>query len=397
MNNCNISIEKLISKYTKYGWFNLTNIFNTTKFAKEKNTKVNVNESVLKLLGDIRLYIIENAFNCNNTNKDTYYVAYGSTNITSDYDITIVGKNASKVMYDMFHSFLQTYNTTLPYTYDSNIYPDGLYLSKSINSHIKQLVKLDNKHHIILPYTDNDYIYSINMACIKLLHMNVDLHTFSNLKKYIDQATILLTSLMKEYDTTLRQMKIKYRNKKYNKDMLELITKVELNYKKSKKLYNILYKKNNPKHIIKYQTQSSFFSIEAYYVSSTIAAVVYEIQAKKKMNLQKRDYICAIIENLGDMVLHIKGEIKHSTKPFKSILLKYSKYMYRIYFCLSKILHQPRIHNLVKKINTEIIPNRKTGNTAHIDFKLLHYTNETPDKYIQKCVNIILTHIDENI
>ena len=75
MNNCKLKIEDIINKYTKHGWYKLTNLFYKQKYGKEKNIKLKVNESLLKLLGNIRLYIIENTFNCVNKNKDTYYVA----------------------------------------------------------------------------------------------------------------------------------------------------------------------------------------------------------------------------------------------------------------------------------------------------------------------------------
>ena len=397
VNTCKLRVEDIIDRYTKYGWFTLTDIFNKQSFGKEKNVKIKVDKSLLKLLGDIRLYIIENTFNCVNKNKDTYYVAFGSTNITSDYDLTIVGKNASQVMYDMFHLFLNKYKNTLPYTYDSNIYPDGLYLSKGINKNIKQVTKLDDKHSIILPYTDKDYIHSISMACIKLLELNIDTTIYPSLHKFIFNSKKLNTALKNDYNKMYKLMKNKYKKNKYNKDTIDLITRVELNYKNSKKLYKVLYGNYSPNNIIKYQTTSSYFSIEAYYASPTIAVVVYEIQAKKKMNLQKNDYICAILENLGDMYHHIKEELKHSDKPIKSVLLKYSKYIYRIYFCLNKLLKTSKISNITKKINSQIIPNRKTGNTKNIDFSLIHYNNETPEEYISKFVHIILKHVESCI
>lgn len=397
MSTCALPIDKIINNYTKYGWFELTTIFNKQKFGKEKNTRLYVNESLLELLGNIRKYIIDNIFNCVNKDKDTYFVAFGSTNITSDYDLTIVGKNASQVMYDMFHLFLKKYGNTLPYTYDSNIYPDGLYLTKGLNTYIDQIIKLDDTTSIILPYTESDYKYSMSMACIKLLDFNINMTKLNNLKFYLEHAKQLHAKLKKDYNSTLSLIKRKFKTKRYNKAALDLITKVELNYKNSKKLYNILYKKNSPKHIIKYQTHSSFFSIEAYYCSSTIAVIVYEIQAKKKMKLKKQDYICALIENLGDMYHHITEEIQHTTKPFKSILLKYSKYIYRIYFCLSKITNIPAIKTKAKKINSDVIPNRKTGNVKNIDFKLLDYNNETPTQYIDKFILNMVEHIDSNL
>ena len=73
------------------------------------------------------------------------------------------------------------------------------------------------------------------------------------------------------------------------------------------------------------------------------------------------------------MNIHISEEIKNSSRPFNMILLKYSKYIYRIYYCLSKISNNSNIKNITKKINNEIISFRKTGNINNIDFSLLNY------------------------
>jgi hypothetical protein len=395
MNNCKLKIEDIINKYTKHGWYKLTNLFYKQKYGKEKNIKLKVNESLLKLLGNIRLYIIENTFNCVNKNKDTYYVAYGSTNVTSDYDLTIIGKNASQVMYDMFHSFLKKYGNTLPYTYDSNVYTDGLYLSKDINSNIKQVRKLDDKLSILLPYDNTNYKYSISFACIKLLDIKINKKLYPKLQKFLNLADEYLINLTEDYNKMLKIIKKKYKNKSFNKKTLNTITDVELNYKNSKKIYKILYENSNPKNIIKYQTTASYFANEAYYLCSTIAVIVLEIQANKKVKLNKYDYIGALIENLGDMNIHICEEIKNSSKPFNMILLKYSKYIYRIYYCLSKISNNSNIKNITKKINNEIISARKTGNINNIDFSLLNYNNETPKKYISKFNNIMLNYLEK--
>ena len=67
-------------------------------------------------------------------------------------------------MYDMF-IILKKMVKLYP-AYDSNIYPDGLYLSNGINKNIKQIRKLDEKLSIILPFDKKDYIYCFSIAYI---------------------------------------------------------------------------------------------------------------------------------------------------------------------------------------------------------------------------------------
>ena len=45
-------------------------------------------------------------------------------------------------------------------------------------------------------------------------------------------------------------------------------------------------------------------------------------------------YLITAIENLGDMIFHIRKESDDSN--IKNILIKYSKYLYRIYFSLAE-------------------------------------------------------------
>ena len=393
MSNCNLRVEDIIQKYMKYGWFKLTDIFHKKSIGKKKNLKLNVDDNLLKLLGSIRIFIIDNYFKCINNNKNTFCIAYGSTNITSDYDLTIVGKNANDIMYKMFFKFLNKYKNSLPFTFDTNLYSTGLYLSKSINKNIKQITKLDDNLSIILPFNKNDYIISLSIVCIKLLKLNFNMKLYPKLNKYFKFAQNYLNQLNEEYINMFNYIKKKY-NKKYNKKCLNIITNIELYYNKNKKLYNILYGKNNSNNIIKYQTFSSFFANEAYYSCSTIAVVVYEIQANKKLKLNKNDYLIALIENLGDFNIHFKEEFKYTSKSIKSILLKYSKYIYRIYYCLSKLINNKKIINILKKIKNEIIPKRKNNNIKNIDFSLLHYNNENYLNYINKFNKFILNYIE---
>ena len=52
----------------------------------------------------------------------------GSKNLTSDYDLTIIGLNAPNIIWKMFIYFLKKYNFTATYILDVNLYCNGMYL-----------------------------------------------------------------------------------------------------------------------------------------------------------------------------------------------------------------------------------------------------------------------------
>ena len=185
---------------------------------------------------------------------------------------------------------------------------------------------------------------------------------------------------------------------------LELITKHNLNYKSLQQLYHILYGKGNKKNsaqLIEYSCIAAYYAVEAYYTPCTISVVVFEMQGGKKMNLPKIYYVISAIENLGDMRNHILHETRNSnkTKHVKNpnIILKYSKYIYRIYYSIGKALDNKTIMNRANRINNLIIPHRKTGDITKVNFKLLSYENESIFDYIDTFTKQILKYIERCI
>ena len=184
--------------------------------------------------------------------------------------------------------------------------------------------------------------------------------------------------------------KIKKNN--YNKNTLDLIVKYKLYCKESKKLFNILYNKKskNKDKLMEYICTSLHFAIEAYYTPCTVNVVVIEMQGGYKVKLNKINYICSIIENLGDLLHHI-GTENNSNK--KLVLLKYSKYVYRIYYSIGMALGDKKILTLANKINKQVIPHRSTFDTTKVNYKLLNYNNEPIKKYLEKITDDVLKYI----
>ena len=243
--NCNTDISKTINIYMKFGWIKLSNIFEKNKYGKEKYLKDCVNENLLRLLGSIRHYTIDNLFNCINKNNDNKYIAYGSTNVTSDYDLTIVGSDAPNIIWKMFNLFLKKYKNTSTHIFDTNLYCIGTYTNNKSNNFNEKLI-VDKEYFILEPKTKDDKILVLNYAFIKLL--NLKINNNNKINHYLNNAKKIKYNLDEIYENELIKVNKKYNN--YDKDSLELITKYKLYSDYAKKLFKILYGKSKKKILL---------------------------------------------------------------------------------------------------------------------------------------------------
>jgi hypothetical protein len=292
----------------------------------------------------------------------------------------------------MFYSFLNKYNITTPESFDVNLYCIGLYSNKkSIN--IKEKILINNTNYFTLqPISQHDKEICLIYAIIKL--NNIDLTNYPNITKYYNkslQTKLKLTNIYNNYFNKINK------NSSYNKYTLDLITKYNIYINKSGMVLDILYNKNkNRTKIFEYLCMASYFAIESYYTQSTINTVVLELQGKhSRLKLSKINYICSIIENLGDFRHHILDEYNNKSN-IKILLLKYSKYIYRIYYSVGHAFNNKTILNYASKINTHIIKYRNESDISKVDYSILNYNNSISfEKYITTFTNEILNYIEK--
>jgi hypothetical protein len=337
--NCNDYIENLINKYIKYGWNKLTQIFTDNKMAKEKELQLKKSIKLLKMLSSIREYYVDYLFNCNNHDANTIYKSFGSTNITSDYDISILGTNAPEIMIAMFNSFLDKYDNSLAISFDTNIYCVGYFASLNINKSIT--LEIGDNISIIKLMTDADIKCALIFSFIKLINVDFSSYDISpNVKNILAQSKKSVCKLRNIYNIFCTNIKSKYK-KISSADTLDIITKYKINYKVSKKLYDLLYNRlssidKSSYNLYELTCIANYFSIESYYTCATVNVVVLELQGKKdNLLLGQFEYICSSIENLGDFLNHFNNLATGS--DVNAMLIKISKYVYRIYYSLSKI------------------------------------------------------------
>lgn len=369
-----------------------------------------IQECLLENLGSLRKLIIHRLF-CNIVeglnNEQCYneYVAMGSTNITSDYDLTIKGSTSNNVMWKMFVKFIDLYGVTLPYAFDTNLYSSPLHLYTQpeclnvtatkkvpfINPNLKKqgyYLEYDTKNFTFVPSNKDEIDMELQFAFLKLSEADSTLEDstqYSEIQKYIKKTKDLELNKNYVFATEFEKMK---QNKDVNDcfDNLKITDETESNnnkrlimdYKKQydaqdpvqKYIYtsdNTTYQ-NKGKDLFKNSNTANYWSSEAYYTSSACNTIIIDIQMNKGKpymlnkyrkkappipdNIIKKIYLCSAIENLADMIHHIDSHLDNNptNDDVMLTLIKFSKYLYRFYYSieapnLTEWNHNERVGN----------------------------------------------------
>ena len=463
----NLITDDLLQGYMDKGWSKITEIYKE-KLIYEANRKrrgsdspsrfrvvqsfeehhIDQQELILELLGSIRKYLVKTIFSCiikqHIKNDENEIASFGSDNITSDYDVSILGPDANEIMWKMFITFLAKYSDALPEAFDTNIYCSPIYIHHS-NKYcvplkcritLPQKVDYGNRKFILLPKTDEDFRVELTWAFVKLLNI---IKTVPNtLKDYFDEAKKYKDAMIKleeeiKSDNTLKEISLQTNLHPANtitSETRNIIRRYYLQYTWQKPIQRYVYSIGDcsfidtkitlkdkffpEENIFFYANIPNYFSSDAYYTSSTVASIVIELQNKINLNLSDRSekvrkgiYIIAAIENIGDMINHIRNtynelELSSEVDKFKKlekikiILIKYSKYLYRIYECLSKL--DDIVFEIKKKnLYSYVLPFRKNLDLERAEeccaFSYLYYANEDIDEYLDNLQKILMKEV----
>ena len=140
-------------------------------------------ESLLKSLGSFRKYAIEFLFQIAKKeipdSDKHFYTAAGSTNVTSDYDLTVSGPYSCLLIEKMFNKFYELFGVVLSIAFDTNLYPscasfptvDGYNSIFKGPELPKGYLRLDIGGKLcILPVNNNpkSIVHSYQWCCVKL-------------------------------------------------------------------------------------------------------------------------------------------------------------------------------------------------------------------------------------
>ena len=386
----------------------------------------------LEFLGSIRKYTVQSYFDCakaavkTKTGNLNEYFAAGSTNITSDYDVAVTGPDANEIMWIMFQKFVKKFKSSLPHSFDSNLYSSPLYIHTAENgTKISQLrlsgslfprVNYGSRNFTLVPYNKVHVNEELAWAGIKLLPI-FETHIknkHSKLQGILSNSRQLKTELDMECQSAEGQypeLQEFLRTGDYDEETKHIIKNYFLQYTSQKVCQDFVYKSNALKgkqNFFYHSNKANYFSSEAYYTSSAVNSIVVENQLGHKLDfgtrsfdVKRKIYLTAAIENLGDMINHMTHE---KGSNIKKTIVKYSKYLYRIYLCLSNTGTGSATWTAkALKIKKDILPFRKTYNTQVMDklnsWKTIDFDSkvDTLKSYLDKIIKKVLKNIEEKL
>ena len=402
--------------------FNKKNHFDTLEPAEKT--------LALEFLGSIRKYTVQSYFDCakaavkTRTGNLNEYFAAGSTNITSDYDVAITGPDANEIMWLMFKKFVKKFKSSLPHSFDSNLYSSPLYIHTAENGKKIEPIRLpgplfprvnySSRNFTLVPYNKVHVNEELAWAGIKLLPIFEKYikgkHT--KLQNILSNSAQLKTELDMECQSAEGQypeLQEFLRTGDYDEETKHIIKNYFLQYTSQKVCQDFVYKSHSLKgkqNFFYHSNKANYFSSEAYYTSSAVNSIVVENQLGHKLDfgtrsfdVKRKIYLTAAIENLGDMINHMTHE---KGSNLKKTIVKYSKYLYRIYFCLGKAGDQ-KDADKADKIKKDIIPFRKTYNTQVMDklnsWKTIDFDSKTDTlkSYLDKVIKKVLKNIEDKL
>ena len=148
----------------------------------------------------------------------------------------------------------------------------------------------------IQPIETNDKLLCLQYACIKLSENDINVNKFDNVVRFYNKAKAI--QQLENYKQQL--IKYPYQNKKYKLDY----QKYKLMTTYANDLMKIFYENNraaSKRNLFKSSCATQYHSIDGYYTQCTLNVVVLEIQkGEKNLKLHSINYLCSVIENLGD-------------------------------------------------------------------------------------------------
>ena len=361
LDQCELPVQDTLKLYLEQGWKSLTTIFDTCKDVSGK-TKTTVPATdrmaaarmteALSMLAGVRKYAVLNAFQCAKPDQDTSMHAFGSTNLTSDYDVTLVGVDAAKVAWRMFKQFYKAHKDVLPRVFDTNIYCIGLFLTSHVNSkHKRQFMPTDNPtYSTYVAHADDakDFLVAAGAKVSATMKSN-DVHKFPITKTLLAASRLWLqaneTTLKKQVDALSRLPSTSTTPLPKTDESRELYARYKLQSKYGAKALDMAYAKSaaskSRSEFVKSLLKANFFATEAYFTLEAVNVVVLTLQKKDravKKHLTPISYLCTALECLGDFRSHTLADLKSdSPQTTGPLLINGSKYVFRVLHSLEQL------------------------------------------------------------
>jgi len=410
--SCRMDLYAAIRLYMERGWMALTQLFQHAgqRHGKEKTlAHQDVRRQyalALEMLGGIRKFAVDELFACVNRGRANTYVAFGSTNITSDYDLTIKGPDAPDVMWRMFQKFWKQHRNTLPRAFDSNIYCTGLYEPRGLRPAVRGRFQLvDGGATAVLAPLAEDAGVTLPAASMKLLQTPLALGRFPRLKKVVEVAAGWKAQLDDELARDVRRFHDQHADASVAS--CEVAAKYHLQYLRGRRLLREVYSAKSDgvtlRQFLRTACEANYFAMEAYYAPDTVNVVVMGLQkGERNLQLPAASYACALLENVGDLRTHALHELgaRRAGSP-RSLLLKYSKYVYRALFCAEQLLRRTRgkkaarLGMSARRVKKEVVAHRgSSAGVAEADFSAMNFEGGSVRRYVDRVTAELLAVVE---
>ena len=379
-------IRELVSQ--DYGWDRIVQAFTTgPKECKEREfCAANVDETTLAYIGAVRKKIVTNAFDCFKRPGQALQAA-GSTTLTSDFDVCVLGRDACFTMWLMFKHFQCTYKTTLPVSLDVNAYANGTYGPDNLKPDVPgfRAVPLKSKDvdgnamDIVALFPDAVSAAKLqSWATVKVLDgLRKNVNRELGLLPFLDAGSAKDAAQRRHEQASLidtHAAEIMERLKDgCGDDSMETLYALQFYF--ARRLNFMMYRdahpdfsaspftcaNADPDKVREYMTKAEafvaaldpvvkpfrldfadvlclcmFFSVEAAYTQSAVNVVVLEMQARaiRRGGCVSGDYRTTLVEVLGDFLVHFPTGASPAS-PGK--VLKFSKYVHRLVYAAGEL------------------------------------------------------------
>jgi hypothetical protein len=300
------------------------------------NIKNIENEEIKKLLWLLRKMVVDCLLkSLLNSDTDLKIFSVGSTNLTSDYDITLYGDDQDKIdiINDFNKKFHDIFNENSSIVFDTNLYGRS-YIAFDESDFGTNAYKMECKNQTFFYLKNGEENSQLCWALVKYINDIRDSFGENIYNNLLDFMRNNLSSNLLNFATVIRRtLKNKDESFNYSK-MLKYKNKIVKFYNESDKLtgYN------------DYISLVNFYGIETYFTRGAFLDIVVNGQmcGNDTIKLSDVDFLSSILENAGFF-------FNHNNK---------TKYFIRINESLKKLIkqndlyHSPEIDELDKIVKS---------------------------------------------
>lgn len=333
-----------------------------------------------------------------NCKPNCFFTSAGSVSLDSDYDVTVYGRNSSRIV-ELFNDiFISKFKKESSVIFDTNIYGTSFFHTNPIENY-DYVLKDPSK-----PCTPNNFVYYINTEGHPIDISNQHVWAFIKLFMYVNK-----TSYKKDIYSFIYS-KVNYIGKKDIQNALStlrILKHKKSSYTRELKKYDLLKNEYEMKHTkdiklaIKLKNQISttnYFGKETYFTQGAVNHVVGKMQMKfSRLNLTEHEYVDSILENMGDIVkeylLYPSDSIKFATHS--------SKYIIRIADAVNNIGKNTTKSNLMS-VGKKLRKLRGSSNVKEIKNNLnklqriLGYDESTSSNIVFSLLVFVMSKVSEH-